>query len=61
MNLLHARSYEKLNAHFNKTQKPRCCNLFPNLKFFFSKFFSFVNESICLYSSGKRFQIFGPR
>ena len=64
MNIVHARSYMKINAHLNKTQMwymfyivDKDINLFPNLKIFFSK----INESVSLCFSGKRFQIFGPR
>ena len=44
MNLVHTRSYEKINEHLNKTRrfyvfymKDKNINLFPNLKFSFQK------------------------
>ena len=67
MNLVHARSYGKINAHLNKTQTLYTVYVLNNreghlygsqVEFFLWKI---DNESIYIYSSGKRFHIFGPR
>ena len=65
MNIMHARSYEKINEHLNKSQmlyivlhNRKGDPSLSQYEIFLSKI---DNEPILLYSSGKSSQIFGPR
>lgn len=65
MNIMHARSYEKINAHLNKSQmlyivlhNRKGDSSLSQYEIFLLKI---DNEPILLYSSDKSSQIFGPR